>query len=251
MDKTYAYDVGSVRHGIELLHAVNQSSYFEEVMQHVHQIAVAVGATSVGYSFLDKDKPIRWSSAPKAWQRAYSDENLVAFDPGYRRGTRPKASAFCRFVDGYPGFSRSHRSYQIFSRMRDFNLRGAFLIPDKSPANQTEMAALNIITSVDETHLNDWYDANQGTLEILGSVVHQRLRELRGPKAALQNPLTEREMDVVGQLLGGHRTAMIAATLNISEKTVEFHVANIKQKIGARTRDQIVAIAATHGWVAL
>jgi len=251
MYKSSDYDVGSVRHGVELMHAVNQSSSFEEVMQHVHQIAVAVGATSVGYSFLDVDKPIRWSSAPKAWQSAYQEENLVAFDPGYKRGTRPKAPAFCRFVDGYPGFSREHRSYRIFSRMRDFNLRGAFLIPDKCLLNQNEMAALNVITSVDETHLNDWHESNRSTLELLGGVVHKRLRALHRPNVAQQNPLTDREMDVVGQLLGGHRTARIAYNLDISEKTVEFHVANIKQKIGARTRDQILALVIENNWLDL
>lgn len=251
MDRSFEYDVGSVRHGVELMHSVNQSSSFEEVMQHVHEIVVAVGATSVGYSFLNKNEPITWSSAPKAWQSAYREENLVAVDPGYKRRTRPKTSAFCRFVDGYPGLPRGHRSYRVFDRMRDFDLRGAFLIPDIGPAHQEEMAALNVITSVDETHLNEWYESNRSTLELLGGVVHRRLRDLRDLTAVPKNPLTDREMDIVGQLLCGHRTAMIAAALSISEKTVEFHVANIKQKIGAKTRDQIVAIAASHGWVDL
>ena len=48
--------------------------------------------------------------------------------------------------------------------------------------------------------------------------------------------LTLREMEILEYLLGGHTNRAIAATMCISEKTVEFHLNRIYTKIGMRTR---------------
>ncbi len=54
--------------------------------------------------------------------------------------------------------------------------------------------------------------------------------------------LTERERDVLRLL--GKSNKEIAAQLNISERTVKFHVTSIFNKLGAESRAQAVAIAA-------
>lgn len=48
--------------------------------------------------------------------------------------------------------------------------------------------------------------------------------------------LTLREMEILEYLLEGHTNRAIAATMCISEKTVEFHLNRIYTKIGMRTR---------------
>jgi DNA-binding NarL/FixJ family response regulator len=60
-------------------------------------------------------------------------------------------------------------------------------------------------------------------------------------------PLTEREVDVLGHIAGGNRNRDIAHRLFISEETVKVHVKHIMEKLGASDRTQAVAIAARRG----
>lgn len=48
--------------------------------------------------------------------------------------------------------------------------------------------------------------------------------------------LTSREYEILQLVLAGHTNKAIAAEIYISEKTVEFHLDHIYNKIGVRTR---------------
>jgi DNA-binding NarL/FixJ family response regulator len=54
-------------------------------------------------------------------------------------------------------------------------------------------------------------------------------------------PLTGRELEIAGLLVGGDSNPEIAESLFISRKTVERHVSNILFKTGARNRTELVA----------
>lgn len=65
-----------------------------------------------------------------------------------------------------------------------------------------------------------------------------------GDKApVLQEPLTEREQEVLQQMAFGRRNSEIAAMLSVSEGTVKTHVHRILQKFGVEDRTQAVVIA--------
>ena len=61
--------------------------------------------------------------------------------------------------------------------------------------------------------------------------------------------LTEREMDVLRQIVGGNRNRAIAERLLISEETVKVHIKHILEKLSARDRTDAVAIAIRRGIV--
>jgi DNA-binding NarL/FixJ family response regulator len=64
-------------------------------------------------------------------------------------------------------------------------------------------------------------------------------------------PLTEREIDVLRQVAGGNRNREIAEHLFISEETVKVHVKHIMDKLGASDRTAAVAIAVRRGIIQL
>jgi len=67
----------------------------------------------------------------------------------------------------------------------------------------------------------------------------------RGPA----EPLTAREQEVVKLVAEAHTNAQIAATLHLSEKTVESHRANVLRKLGMRDRVELVRYAIRRGLV--
>lgn len=62
-------------------------------------------------------------------------------------------------------------------------------------------------------------------------------------------PPTARELEVLQLVAEGLRNDEIAARLSIGQKTVEFHVANLRGKTGARSRVEVVRVGRRRGWV--
>lgn len=62
-------------------------------------------------------------------------------------------------------------------------------------------------------------------------------------------PLVSREREVLNWISQGKGTWDISKILGISERTVKFHVKNIKQKLDVVSRPQAVAVAIGHGLV--
>jgi len=59
--------------------------------------------------------------------------------------------------------------------------------------------------------------------------------------------LTRRELDVLGLIRDGHRNKQIADKLGIAETTVNFHIRNLVEKLGAHDRAHAVALAIRRG----
>jgi NarL family two-component system response regulator LiaR len=65
------------------------------------------------------------------------------------------------------------------------------------------------------------------------------------------NPLTEREMDVLRELVNGRTNKGIAAALSVSEETVKTHMGNILTKLNLAHRQQVIVYALKEGLVSL
>ncbi len=81
------------------------------------------------------------------------------------------------------------------------------------------------------------------------AVAQIMMEELRTPSQTGLGSLTEREREVLLLMAKGKTNAEIAATLNLSPKTVEFHRANFMQKLGLHGRTEVVRFAIRHGLV--
>ena len=68
---------------------------------------------------------------------------------------------------------------------------------------------------------------------------------------AMDDALTEREIDVLRHIAAGCSNKTVADRLDISEETVKAHVRNILAKLGANDRTHAVTIALTRGIIEL
>ena len=63
--------------------------------------------------------------------------------------------------------------------------------------------------------------------------------------------LTDKEREVLAELAAGRTTEEVAQALHVSPRTVRSRLKNALRKMGARTREQAVAIAIREGAIEL
>jgi DNA-binding NarL/FixJ family response regulator len=71
---------------------------------------------------------------------------------------------------------------------------------------------------------------------------------LRASRTARRRP-SERELEVIRLVMDGATNAEIAATLGLSEKTVESHLRRLFDRYGLLSRTELVVVAIDEGWV--
>ncbi|MFB0841662.1 response regulator transcription factor [Paenibacillus oleatilyticus] len=64
-----------------------------------------------------------------------------------------------------------------------------------------------------------------------------------------ENPLTEREQDILRHLAQGSTVGEISGALFLSPGTVRNYISEIMQKLEAKNRIDVVAIAQNKGWI--
>lgn len=82
---------------------------------------------------------------------------------------------------------------------------------------------------------------------VAGLVVAGYLAPAVGPEPPVE--LSEREAEVVRRIAQGYSNKEIAAALGLSVKTVETYKARVAEKLGLRSRVDLVRYAARQGWL--
>ena len=96
-------------------------------------------------------------------------------------------------------------------------------------------------------------DVHRGELAIQAAIAHKLMRELQrsarlsSEVALTQEPLTEREVEVLGLVARGLSNQEIAKRLEISERTARTHVSNILDKLHLANRTQAALYALREG----
>ena len=84
---------------------------------------------------------------------------------------------------------------------------------------------------------------------IAGKVIGGLARTSANPQSGQTAELSEREAAVLRLVAGGHSNKAISARLDISVKTVETYKARAMEKLGFRSRVDVVRYAADQGWL--
>lgn len=92
----------------------------------------------------------------------------------------------------------------------------------------------------------------RGDLYVDPTMLRVLLVESKKPRTeqpASPDPLTPRETDVLKLIVQGYTNRQVGEELGISVRTVEGHRANLLEKLGLRTRVELVRYARDHGLI--
>lgn len=84
---------------------------------------------------------------------------------------------------------------------------------------------------------------------VLNQVI-KRLSEIQGlSEETPLNKLSKREKEILQHVANGFSNREIASALEISEKTIEYHLKSVFTKMEASTRTEAVSMAYKKGWI--
>lgn len=93
-------------------------------------------------------------------------------------------------------------------------------------------------------------DVNEGKSALDPTITHKLMSNVfKGPEKKVVEPLTDRELDVLRLAAKGYTNKAIGVQLNISDRTVQGHLAHIFAKMQATSRTEAVMRAVSLGWI--
>lgn len=109
-----------------------------------------------------------------------------------------------------------------------------------------QSAAEELRVAIESVLANKRFLSQKIAPEVREALEHEWLRP-----EGYSSDLTDRQKEVLVLVAQGRSTQAIAAQLNISKKTVEFHKANITKKLGVHTTSELIKFALSQGLTSL
>jgi DNA-binding CsgD family transcriptional regulator len=180
------------------------------------------------------------SKLPSEWLQLYEMKNYARHDPSQRYGKRVVTPYEWKDAPYDPECEPA--VLEVVCRASDFGIGNGFVVPIPSSAGNVGnfwMGGYNFQLSKQLRPL----------LHMMALYAFAHVQRLEGTHKP-NLPLTHREREILTWVAAGKSIVEIGEILNISDRTVEWHVANAIARLGARTRSNAVAVALRDGLIA-
>src|SRR5262245_9672903 len=217
---------------------VSRASTSELVFQAFETVVADVGADYFGAILLPRpdqriEDVVLARKVPSEWRALYSERNFLHKDPAVRHCART-VLPFDKEAAPYDPEREPHMR-EVVERARDFNLHKGIVVPIPSPSGIVG------VVGVAGPHFED-REVHKPLLHSLALHVFHRLHQVcvRRSKRAIH--LTDREREVLSWVSQGKTAWETGCILKLSTRTVEWHLTQAYQKLGAMNRAQAIAL---------
>lgn len=178
---------------------------------------------------------------PPLWQARYREGNYLAVDPTVSQGLRSSLPVI--WSDQLFISARG-----LWEEARSFGLRYGWA--QSSRDAQGFVGMLTLARSVEQLTAAE-LRANGLQMAWLNQAAHAGLVRIRGPRMMPESEvqLSQREISVLRWTADGKTSADISEILNISERTVNFHIGNAIIKLNAANKTAATVRAALLGFL--
>lgn len=173
---------------------------------------------------------------PEAWQARYAAAGYLALDPTVAHG----AASLNPLLWSEPLFASAR---PLWEEARSHQLRIGWAQSSRAPDGSVGMLTL---ARSHEALCGAELARSERDMIWLAHAAHEAMVRLHGQRRA-QAPLSAREAEVLRWMADGKTSSEAAAILGLSERTVNFHVANALCKLGAANKTAAVVKAALLG----
>ena len=195
-----------------------------------------------------KTYEFRLENCPDGWQRDAVGGD-AALDPLYRRALREVTPIYWRELVPYePAW---------IARARRYGLATGVTIPVHGPDGR--WSSLSLVKNHSGTGVERYIRAALGRCQLLAVFVHdvadRIIRNQVGSAFPVEQcqakscSLTERERDCLIWIAAGKTTAEVARTLSLADRTVVFHLANARRKLGVANSHHAIMKAVSLGHI--
>ena len=190
---------------------------------------------------------VRISSGLSGWRDAYFEHRDYQTDPLFVHARYMPRSFLTgvEFLDDYPFLTTD--DVAVIRRASDFGLRSGIAMKILDGRND-QIRSWNLVSDLGKEDLKRVYSC-QGGLLSLSATLADLVMSTR-PKDTTPD-LSLRETEALCWLASGLRTDRIADRMGLRPVTVDLHIRNARKKLGARTREQALAIAIHKGLLPL
>ena len=197
------------------------------------QATAAAAARSLGYDFfaygmrvpvpLSRPTTHMFNNYPQAWQQRYAEQAYLAVDPTVAHAMRSTAPL--------------QWSEQVFAPARHLweDAQGHGLHVGWAQAAVNPNGAIGMLTLARSCEAITDSELRTSGLHMhwLAHAVHEHAARVLAPQFRALPQLTERECDVLRWTADGKTSGEIGDILGLSERTVNFHINNCMEKLGA------------------
>ena len=222
----------------DFIHALDNKTFFEVLSR----AAQSIGFEHCSYGFrlpvpVAQPKTIILSNYTDAWHSRYLSENYVAIDPTVAHGLNSVLPL--------------QWSTQVFDECPDFwedaaahGLRSGWA---QSCCGRT--GAVGMLTLAHSAHSLPT-QAKASDMMMLNQMAHERFSQLQSEQAAwVPVPLNSREVEVLRWTADGKTAGEVADILNLTERTVTFHMGQAMGKLNVPNKVAAVVRAAALGLI--
>lgn len=204
------------------------------IMQHVGCEKFSYNYYPTDFKFSGEIRHVLCTQQTEEWQIHYSNEHYDRVDPIFTRMRQSQLPLSWRVEEELTRYGSKQQ--QLFSDALDFGMRGGFAIPIHAPFG--EFANL-VVQDVGILDLIKRKPNIEHQLQLIAYHYHSRVSQLIENKKEIN--LTQREKECL-QLTSQHKSAKeISMLLNISLRTVGFHIENAIKKLNVANKYQAVA----------
>lgn len=192
--------------------------------------------------------PFFLTNYPDGWVQHYLDQDYLSIDPVVEEG--PRRQLPFRWSDVRDRLVLSERQKALFQEAERWGVAEGMTVPIHGPDG--EYATMSLVPKgKTRQEQNQTLDRNAHVAHLMALYFHQ----LAGPRLLEQQLkrrkalLSPREMEVLDWLAKGKTNWEIAQVLDVTERTVNYHVDNIKKKLDASSRTHVAVKAVMEGLI--
>lgn len=195
------------------------------------------------------------SSMARSWIDHYVDEGFFAHDPLIDHYRQSSNSALFGWGSNDASIHQSVAGRRVFADCCEAGYPNLLFTPVKLE-DQRLSASVTFGNNLGGPQSGQLLDEYGPLIVFCALCLGQRATEVYSEgavgsswNAGPQTLLSPREREVVQWMIAGLRTDKIAHKMNLASVTVQMHISSARRKLGAKTREQTVAMAIMRGIV--